>query len=862
MYTQQNIVSKLNRLPITILLVICCLFLMFTDKTNAAGIPKGTLTAAYLYKFAENINWPSDKGTTPFVFQIIDPDQQVALSIESLAKSQKLKQREIKVVYGQQLIIDKNAQLVYVAQSYNYQLRELTRQLNNTNILLVTTEYSDKRRLMINLRDETQTKQNLSFEINKANIINQGLSISSDLILLGGTEVDVAKLYREGQASLVEQQKELDNLRSDQTALVAQLAEKRQQLAVGQQQNVELQNKLSQQNKLYIKGLKELELLTRQSKVQAEQIESQNTQLTEQAKALLSESNKYEELRLLIADREEMLAEQNQQIDDRSEVIRQQDSQIAEQNKVLSEQSQTISEQQKFLLLTVTSMVLLALVAFLSFRNYLSKQKANLALEKLTEQLKQATQKAELASLSKSRFLANMSHELRTPLNAILGFSQLLEQKTPEPKKLKADLKTINRSGEHLLNIINDILDMSKIEAGAINIENKNFDLGALLIDVIEMMQVRAKRKGIQLLLSQTPIFPRFIQSDHNKIRQILINLIGNAIKFTEKGRVSLSLDSVDLPDNKVRLQFQVEDTGIGIPAELKDEIFKPFEQVESRLSSESGHKGTGLDMAITRQFVELMEGVIRLESVLGKGTTVFVDITAQHGEAVVEPQELRLQKVVAVKGLQQPIKVLIVEDQADSAELLERVMHSIGIETKVAVNGAEAVADFSSWAPDLIWMDRRMPIMDGIEATKKIRLLPGGDKVKIVALTASALKDSKESMLKHGFDLFLVKPYKIPELLESMRQVLGLEYQYESENQQLETVHQQLSDDVISSFNWQVLPSELKQQLSDAAIELDSDKVQLIATQVINYDPQLAEYVEQLAKNFKFDVLLEALAN
>lgn len=395
-------------------------------------------------------------------------------------------------------------------------------------------------------------------------------------------------------------------------------------------------------------------------------------------------------------------------------------------------------------------------------------------VDKRTRELTLAKEHAESANQAKSRFLANMGHELRTPLNAIMGFSELLSMDSNQSKDQYESLKIINKSGEHLLKLINDILDMAKIEAGKTILNNAPFDLGAMVQDVARMMRIQADRKKLSLTVEHMSVFPRFIIGDEARLRQILVNLIGNAIKFTDEGFIVIRLGMATTQSGT--LTIEVEDSGMGIDEDDQKRIFEPFTQ----LGLQGGSKGTGLGLSITQQFVQMMGGTISVESTPGKGSIFKLELPvteANEGDVIMADKR---GVVSALAPDQKSFRILIVEDQADNQELLSRLLVSVGFQVKVAENGEQGVALFQSWNPHFIWMDQRMPVMDGVTATQRIRALPGGQEVKIVAVTASAFSDERQEILDSGMDDYISKPYRSAEIYECLEKHLGVTYLYE----------------------------------------------------------------------------------
>ncbi|GAB4253749.1 MAG: hypothetical protein Kow0065_00030 [Methylomicrobium sp.] len=471
-------------------------------------------------------------------------------------------------------------------------------------------------------------------------------------------------------------------------------------------------------------------------------------------------------------------------------------------------------------------------------------------VQQRTADLVLARNAAEAANKAKSVFLANMSHELRTPLNAILGFSTVMRHSAELTGELRQHLDIINRSGEHLLALINDVLDMAKIEAGRIKLEKQPFDLGGMIRDVTDMLGVRANEKGLRLLIDQSSQFPRFIIGDEAHLRQVLINLAGNAIKFTEHGGISLRLGT---RHNKTKhLLIEVEDSGPGIAPDDRLRIFEPFEQ----LGEQSRHKGTGLGLAITKQLVELMDGTIDLQSELGKGTVFTIDLPIEEadGADIATSPAVDKGEVIGLASGQPDYRVLIVEDQLENQLLLARLMSQVGIQYKIAENGEKGVALFQSWHPQLIWMDRRMPVMDGIAATRAIRELPEGQGVKIIAVTASAFIEQREQLLEAGMDDFIRKPFRFNEIYDCLTKYLGVRFLYRGESDE-SAARTALTLEALS-----VVPEDLRNELIDALESLESERIETLLVSVGDYDPDLQKTLSGLAENFDYPTMLNAL--
>jgi signal transduction histidine kinase/DNA-binding NarL/FixJ family response regulator/HAMP domain-containing protein len=476
------------------------------------------------------------------------------------------------------------------------------------------------------------------------------------------------------------------------------------------------------------------------------------------------------------------------------------------------------------------------------------------------EALRQAKEAAEAANRSKSAFLANMSHELRTPLNAILGFTQLMARDASLTTEQRENLNTIGRSGEHLLDLINDVLEMSKIEAGRTTLVETSFDLYRLLDDLESMFSLRARDKGLQLIFDRAPDVPQYVRTDEGKLRQVLINLLSNAVKFTKEGGVTLRAATNEQLASVVRrpqgvLVFEVEDTGPGISAEDLKKVFDPFVQTESGQISQ---EGTGLGLPISREFVHLMGGELTAKSEQGQGSLFRFDVQIEQAEASEVQLEQHARRVVGLEPDQPVYRLLVVEDRDANRELLVKLLAPLGFEVHTAVNGKEAVEISERWEPHLIWMDLRMPVMDGYEATRRIRSTTKGQATVIIALTASAFEEDRALVLSAGCDDFLRKPFREREIFDALVRHLGVRFVYDEAGAQPTSDQAAGAEDLLSPAALAVLPPDWTAEFHQAAIQADADRALELIEQIREGREPLADALANLVNNFRFDTLMD----
>ncbi|MHC5764912.1 MAG: ATP-binding protein [Nostoc sp.] len=466
------------------------------------------------------------------------------------------------------------------------------------------------------------------------------------------------------------------------------------------------------------------------------------------------------------------------------------------------------------------------------------------------------------ANHAKSEFLANMSHELRTPLNGILGCAQILlrSKGLPEPEQYHVNI--IEQCGSHLLTLINDILDLSKIEARKLELHSQDVHFSSFLQGIAEICQIRAEQKGILFVYELASNLPTAVHVDVKRLRQVLLNLLGNAIKFTDEGKVSFKVEVIDrLPADgqteKYHIHFSVKDTGIGITPTQLDNIFLPFEQV-----GEKKHQieGTGLGLAITRQLVQMMGSDIQVKSQLGQGSTFWFEIAiAEASEWVESAMAASKGQIIGFEG--SPRTILMVDDRWENRTVITNLLQPLGFNVVEASNGKEGLEKVIALKPDLVITDLLMPEMDGFELIKHLRHTPGIQDVKIIVSSASVFEADQHRSLQAGGDTFLSKPIQVDELLHQLECHLDLVWIYQQSEKQIINSSATTLD---SSSDKLTPPSpDVLRELMNLASKGNFNDILKWADKLEETDTKFAPFanqLRQLARQFDEDLILKFL--
>ncbi|MCK5830830.1 MAG: DUF4154 domain-containing protein [Methylococcales bacterium] len=823
------------------ILVYSLLFFSYTDVL--AKIPREKLLAAYIFKLIDHIQWISKLDQ--YNLYVDDDGSEIYEHLVDASRLKKGHNKKIAVFKIAKGEIPNSAHIVFISRKSSLNYLALYKKTELNPILLISDRIDDDRHTLIDIQNNANYQ--LTFKINKSNIIHRKLKIDPEIIFLGGTEIDVAQLYKKGQDDIQKQSKHIKTLNNEVVIHKKNTAQVLNNLKQTENK-ITLRNETikNQAQEIYSQQLTVNDLITKTER-QREAIKK-NTSLLKQRELALSS------LQTQINKSKSILSKQHFNIGTQKKKIDSQYSYIYNQQELINNQVFTINTQKKSLYLIAFSLLISLLLMLISFYAYRQKKITNAKLLEYTKHLAKARKDAEIYANTKSTFLSCMSHELRSPLTSIIGFSQLMKSESSFSDKAKENIAIINHSGNHLLALINDILDLSKIESGQIEFNNEVIYIANICNDIIKMFQVNANNKQLYLRLELTPSCHERIYTDATKLRRLLINLISNAIKFTSEGGITIYVHCVSSAnESQVELQIKIEDTGMGVSPTDQDKIFKPFEQ--ANIDQNTNWKaGTGLGLSICKQLVELMNGSIQLSSLPGLGSIFSFSIIV--GKVLEEDITMPGDNPLEVIGFESPttINILIVEDLEDSAYYLSQVLQKIGCNSSIAEDGQQAILAYEQYNPDLIFMDKRMPKVNGIKAAQSIRKLEGGDNVIIIATTASAFDDIKENILDRTFDDFIQKPYSSNDIYRCLKKYLGIKLVY-SESTIDNVTPDTNKHDVMKKALFS-LSEQTKSDLQTAILELDIEKTLAAIERVKQENVDLSVYLTGFLDTFNFSSL------
>ena len=824
------------------------LFILFTVFLQANKLSEEELTVAYVYKLSKNITW--NNKSKHFTIHLVTSNTNLINEFKKLAKNLSLHSKKIIITSAISDSVDKYTNVVFVSEKEKRYYDSIFYNTLKYPILLISNDYNDKNTVMINL---IKTKNNtIDFEINRANILSRNLKIKENLILLGGTELDVAYLYRDTINTLSSQEKVLKQTQTEFIQSKKQLENEKKKLLV-------LQSRMKKKEKILLQKQKEIKTFNQNILTLQESITKKNTLLHIQEEKLTNISDKLtntqtdltiiestiaiekvklKEDKIAVFQKEKLLQKLAIKIKEESEKFEELHLKVEEQNKLLNIHEETIHEQKNFLTLSSIALLFFILVVFIITYLLKKQSKTYKLLASTQEELRIAKEASDKANNNKSIFIANMSHELRTPLNAVLGYTHLLQKDKSFSNKHQKTFKIIQDSGQHLLELINDILLISKMEAGFIETHMEVTNLFDFINSMYAMFDLKSNQKGIYLKKHIADDVPEFIITDIDKVRQIFINLLSNAVKFTNTGGIDLSVSVKDS-----FLMITVKDSGIGVAHQEIHKLFLQYQQTQSGISE--GH-GTGLGLALVKQFLDLLEGEITVKSELGVGTTFSLKIPYIQSENT--KHQIVYQEVLSIKE-NQNFTILVVDDVQTSREILVEILELANFHIRQAKNGLEALESVKLSRPDIILMDLRMPVMCGKDSAEHILEL---DKtIPIICITASIM--GMETFLNNPkpFVAAMPKPFKSNELFYNIAQSIDVEYVYE-DNEENNLSFEELSLNKI--------PAKDKEELLDAVNSMNITVLEALITNLSEEYTNEKHYMEELTSNLDFETFKNLL--
>jgi signal transduction histidine kinase/CheY-like chemotaxis protein len=738
-------------------------------------LPK--LKSAFILRFADNITWQNESEIKTFRIGLFGNDTQTFDALESAAKERTIRNKPIEIIEIRRINDVNNLQLLYVSESEIAKIDEIYPRIELKNILLITEECTEPQYIMLNIFYNSNS-QSVSFQINKANLIIENFSIDPNLLLLGGTEVDVREVYQQMRLQLSEESKNV--LKQKELLRIQEIQMDSQATKINEQNSI---TSVLLKNVEDLKG--EIELKESDLAVLSTKINNQELILKSKTAQIATQEADFQKLNNQITESGKKIETKTRELEQLTTESDKQQKEIEKQKSVLSSKESFIKTQTKYIYSVIAFSIALLLLGYSIWNAYKVKKRANETLEdrvalrtkeledeilerrQVELELINATRKAEESDRLKTAFLQNMSHEIRTPMNAIMGFSELLIENIEDNSKLRYFTDIIKHRSNDLLDIINDILHIAKIESGQLPLKLEETNLNYLFDELrifFKEYQKRLDKEELELSFQTlNSIPPIVIITDPVKLKQIFINLISNALKFTKEGKIEGGYKL----DGDKDLIFYVTDTGIGIPKDKQQAIFERFTQLKQNSKLNVG--GTGLGLSIVKGLVSLLGSEIVLESEPGIGSTFSFKLPYNKSiHTDLKEPDPGIPELINLNHQ----TILIVEDDQFNAEYLMEVLSGKGLNILHVDNGEDAVNTAKTQPIDLVLMDIRLPDIDGKDAVAQI--LKHKPKMKIIAQTAYASNEELQNTLAAGCIDFITKPTKASLLISMVNKHLS----------------------------------------------------------------------------------------